>query len=147
MGAPSPPRPHTLARWPALAATAGEPSPTRTSRSTDVSEHLAEPSAVVWIDLLAPQQDELQLVAEELGLHDLAVEDAAQGLQRPKFDRYAGPRLPQRRTRVHLDVATGQLVTGEVAAFITPDGSGHRPPGRRLPHRRAADASGTTAPT
>lgn len=33
----------------------------------DVSEHLAEESAVVWVDLLAPKLEELQLVADELG--------------------------------------------------------------------------------
>ncbi len=42
----------------------------------DVSEHLAEESAVVWVDLLAPKLEELQLVADDLGLHSLAVEDA-----------------------------------------------------------------------
>ena len=82
-----------------------------------VSEHLADESAVVWVDLFAPDLEELQLVADELGLHRLAVEDAAQGRQRPKFDRYAGQTssVPTRR----LDVDSGQLVTGEIHAFIT----------------------------
>src|SRR3954451_16745113 len=85
----------------------------------DISEHLDEPTAVVWVDLLAPQKDELQLIADELGLHVLAVEDAAQGLQRPKLDRYEGHEFLT-AYGVHLDVTTGVLVTGEVAAFITP---------------------------
>src|SRR4051794_7080891 len=85
----------------------------------DISEHLAEPSTVVWVDLLAPEKDELQLIADELGLHDLAVEAAAQGLQRPKLDRYEGHEFLT-AYGVHLDVTTGVLVTGEVAAFITP---------------------------
>jgi magnesium transporter len=54
----------------------------------DVSEHLDEPDAIVWIDLCAPDMEELRLVAGELGLHELAVEDAVQGRQRPKLDRY-----------------------------------------------------------
>jgi magnesium transporter len=57
---------------------------------SDVSEHLADDTAVVWVDLCAPDLEDLQLVADELGLHRLAVEDATTGRQRPKFDRYPG---------------------------------------------------------
>src|SRR6476661_1225310 len=84
-----------------------------------VSEHVAEASAVVWVDLLAPDLKDLQLVADELGLHKLAVEDAAQGRQRPKLDRYSGHDFLTAYA-VHLDEDSGQLVTGEIAAFITP---------------------------
>jgi magnesium transporter len=83
-----------------------------------VSEHLTESSAVVWVDLCAPDLEELQLVADELGLHRLAVEDAAQGRQRPKFDRYEGHDFFTAYT-VELDVESGRLVTAEIAAFIT----------------------------
>jgi len=85
-----------------------------------VSEHLAEESAVVWIDLCAPDVEDLQLVADELGLHRLAVEDATQGRQRPKFDRYPGHDFLSAYA-VKLDVASGQLVTDEIAAFLTPN--------------------------
>src|SRR5664279_1138793 len=84
----------------------------------DVSEHLEEQSAVVWVDLCAPAPEELQLVADELGLHALAVEDATTGRQRPKFDRYTGHDFLSAYS-VDLDVDTGGLVTGEIAAFIT----------------------------
>ncbi len=83
-----------------------------------VSEHLTDESAVVWVDLCAPDLAELQLVADELGLHRLAVEDAAQGRQRPKFDRYSGHDFLSAYS-VRLDVDSGQLVTGEIHAFIT----------------------------
>ena len=85
----------------------------------EVSDHLADASAVVWVDLLAPDLEGLQLVADELGLHRLAVEAAAQGRQRPKFDRYSGHGFLTAYS-VHLDVDSGQLITGEIAAFITP---------------------------
>jgi magnesium transporter len=85
----------------------------------EVSEHLEDPSAVVWVDLCGPEVDDLPLVADELGLHRLAVEDAAQGRQRPKFDRYEGHDFLTAYS-VRLDVESGQLVTGEIAAFITP---------------------------
>ena len=85
----------------------------------DVSEHLAGASTVVWVDLCAPSREDLQLVADELGLHRLAVEDAAQGRQRPKFDHYSEHEFLTAYA-VKLDVQSGQLVTGEIAAFITP---------------------------
>ncbi|MEO5663989.1 MAG: magnesium transporter CorA family protein [Nocardioides sp.] len=84
-----------------------------------VSEHLKDPSAVVWVDLCAEDLEDLQRVADELGLHRLAVEDAAQGRQRPKFDRYAGHDFLSAYS-VQLDVDSGQLVTAEIHAFITP---------------------------
>jgi len=83
-----------------------------------ISEHLAEASSVVWVDLCAPNLEDLQHVADELGLHRLAVEDAAQGRQRPKFDRYAGHDFLSAYS-VKLDVDSGQLITDEIAAFVT----------------------------
>jgi magnesium transporter len=62
---------------------------------------------------------DLQLVAEELGLHSLAVEDATSGRQRPKFNRYEGHDFLTAYA-VRLDVASGELVTDEIAAFVTP---------------------------
>jgi magnesium transporter len=41
-----------------------------------------------WLDIANPQSEEFALVAEELGLHPLAVEDAQHGHQRPKIDQY-----------------------------------------------------------
>ena len=55
----------------------------------DVSDHIADPSVMVWFDLCKPTADELASVSEELGLHPLAVEDAVHEHQRPKLDRYA----------------------------------------------------------
>jgi magnesium transporter len=85
----------------------------------DVSEHLAHDSAVVWVDLCSPDLAHLQLVADELGLHTLAVEAATTGRQRPKFSRYDRHDFLTAYA-VRLDVRSGELVTGEIAAFITP---------------------------
>jgi len=84
----------------------------------DVSEHLEEEGSVVWVDLHAPDPADLQLVADELGLHSLAVEDATSGRQRPKFTRYDGHEFLSAYA-VHLDRESGALVTSEIAAFIT----------------------------
>jgi magnesium transporter len=84
-----------------------------------LSEHLADGSAVVWVDLCAPDLEELELAAQELGLHRLAVEDAAQVGQRPKLDRYREHEFLSAYA-VHLDMDSGRLVTDEIHAFITP---------------------------
>ncbi|HEX2894810.1 MAG TPA: magnesium transporter CorA family protein [Marmoricola sp.] len=86
----------------------------------EVSEHLEDASAVVWVDLSTSEPGDLQLVADEVGLHRLALEDVAQGRQRPKFDRYQGHDFLTAYV-VRLDVASGELVTGEIAAFVTPN--------------------------
>jgi magnesium transporter len=45
-------------------------------------------SGVAWIDLYNPDEEKLSSVAEEFGLHPLAVEDAIKAHQRPKLESY-----------------------------------------------------------
>ncbi|MBC7373424.1 MAG: magnesium transporter CorA family protein [Frankiales bacterium] len=83
-----------------------------------ISDHLAEQDTVVWLDLEDPDQTDLQVIVEELGLHPLAVEDAVNDRQRPKVDRYTD-HLFLNAYLVSLDVVTGELHTREIAAFVT----------------------------
>ncbi|HSZ29899.1 MAG TPA: magnesium transporter CorA family protein [Pseudonocardiaceae bacterium] len=85
----------------------------------DISDHLAEESTVVWLDLRDPGRDDLAVLSDEFGLHPVAVEDAVQEHERPKLDRYR-THLFLACYAVHLDPATGGLATSELAAFITP---------------------------
>ena len=55
--------------------------------AADLSELRDRPC---WLDLVAPRDQDLALVAEELGLHPLAVEDALQKHERPKIEQYEG---------------------------------------------------------
>ncbi len=86
----------------------------------DVSEHLEGSEAVVWIDLCGPSRDELHELARELGLHELAVEDALGPYQRPKLDHYPTHRFLSCHA-VRLDLqgtdGTGLDIT-EIDAFI-----------------------------
>jgi magnesium transporter len=84
-----------------------------------VSDHLAEADTVVWVDLCAPDTVDLKTVAEELGLHELAVEDAIERSQRPKLDHYKTHDFLSMYA-VWLDKETGELETSELAAFLTP---------------------------
>jgi magnesium transporter len=86
----------------------------------DVSDHLADPSSVVWFDLCEPNAEDLASISEELGLHPLAVEDAIHEHQRPKLDRYSS-HLFVTCYAIELDTDSGQLTSHEVAAFVTPN--------------------------
>jgi magnesium transporter len=83
-----------------------------------ISEILDEADTVVWLDLLTPTREDLALVTEELGLHELAIDDALNENQRPKLDRYQDHLFLSAYT-VRIDDETAELETGEVAAFIT----------------------------
>ncbi|MFC7386921.1 magnesium transporter CorA family protein [Sphaerisporangium rhizosphaerae] len=84
----------------------------------DVSEHLKDPSATVWFDLLSPTPEKLAVISEELGLHELAVEDVLHPHQRPKLDIYESHlfltlyavRLGEDATALHLT---------ELSVFVT----------------------------
>ena len=54
----------------------------------DVSEYLEDPDTLVWVDFCKPTKEQLDELAAELGLHELAVEDALGPHQRPKLDHY-----------------------------------------------------------
>jgi magnesium transporter len=83
-----------------------------------VSDYLEQDDTVVWADLSVPDQDDLQQVADELGLAPLAVEDAVGHGERPKLDRYS----------THLFVTTYEMsLTAEhelrmakVSMFVLP---------------------------
>jgi magnesium transporter len=83
-----------------------------------ISDFLADESAVVWLDLHNPRHEDLAVLSGEFGLHPLAVEDAIQYHERTKLDRYHS-HLFLLAYGVKLDAGTGELVTSELAAFIT----------------------------
>ena len=85
----------------------------------DISDYLDEPDTIVWVDLCGPSPGELHELAEELGLHELAVEDAMSSRQRPKVDRYA-THLFLTAFHVRVDVEAGTMSEVEVDAFINP---------------------------
>jgi magnesium transporter len=84
----------------------------------DVSVHVADPGATVWLDYCEPTERDLATIARELGLHPLAVEDAVNEHQRPKLDRYE-THLFINGYVVHLDTESGELRTSEISMFVT----------------------------
>jgi magnesium transporter len=84
----------------------------------DISEHLKDQRACIWLDYCEPTQADLATIAEELQLHPLAVEDAVNEHQRPKLDRYDS-HLFLSAYVVKLDAQSGQLRASEIGVFIT----------------------------
>jgi magnesium transporter len=83
-----------------------------------ISEWSEPADAAVWFDLPDPSPEELETLREELGLHSLAIEDAAHLRQRPKLDRYDG-HLVLSAYRVR-PVDGADLDAAMVLGFITP---------------------------
>ena len=81
-----------------------------------VSELLARDGVMVWIDLDHPTREELQALAEELGLHQLSVEDALDEHQRDKYVHYEHHVFLVTHS-IALDVERAELVTTEVDVF------------------------------
>lgn len=83
----------------------------------DLSEYLEEPDTVVWVDFCAPSREQLRELEAELGLHELAVEDALGPHQRSKLDRYDTHLfLSSHAVRVNRD--EGTLEETEIDAFL-----------------------------
>jgi magnesium transporter len=84
----------------------------------DISDYLARTDTFVWVALRDPVPGELAQMAEEFGLHELAVEDAIRGNQRPKIEEY-GDSLFAVMQSVELD--GGKMVVGEIDVFVGPN--------------------------
>jgi len=95
----------------------------------DVSDHLADDSALVWVDLWEPDHERLLALAEELGLDPHAVEDSLAHGERTKATRYAthtfltvyATRLDSGSPDTGDDLAS-RLRTSRVSAFVLPRG-------------------------
>ena len=88
-----------------------------TSRSAKSARISARPDCFVWVALKDPDAAELAALQEEFGLHELAIEDAQKGHQRPKIDEYGSSLF----IVMHLIEQNGaELQTGEVAVFVGP---------------------------
>ncbi len=76
--------------------------------------------AVAWIGLYRPDNHELASLAEEFGLHELALEDAIVAHQRPKLERYDDTLFVVLRAARYLDDVE-EVEFGEVHVFVGPD--------------------------
>jgi magnesium transporter len=83
-------------------------------------ELMRETSGMGWIGLYRPDRGEIQAVADEFGLHELAVEDAANGHQRAKLERYGETLFVVLRPARYLDQEE-KVEFGELHVFAGSD--------------------------
>jgi magnesium transporter len=72
---------------------------------------------MAWIGLYRPAETQLLAVAEEFGLHELAVEDAIVAHQRPKLERYGDTLFVVLRAARYLDEVE-EVSFGEIHLFV-----------------------------
>jgi magnesium transporter len=87
----------------------------------DISEYVNQDDCFVWVALFEPTKDELGLMAEEFGLHPLAVEDALKGHQRPKIEEYEDSLFAVLHTVEYAGGPDAEIRIGEVAIFVGPN--------------------------
>jgi magnesium transporter len=83
-----------------------------------ISDYLAQPGDFVWVALKDATPEDLSQMQEEFQLHELAVEDAQHGHQRPKIEEYGDSLFAV----MHLvEVEGNELELGEVDVFVGPN--------------------------
>ncbi len=80
-------------------------------------EAIEKPDTFVWIGLYEPTYEEFESVRVELGLHELAVEDAVAAHQRPKLEIYGGDLFVVLKTARYDDI-TETVTFAEIQLFI-----------------------------
>ena len=80
----------------------------------EISDYLSRPECFVWVGLKDPGPGELAAMQHEFDLHELAVEDARHGHQRPKVEEYGESLFAV----LHMIESEGaELVVGELDIF------------------------------
>jgi magnesium transporter len=81
----------------------------------DISKYVRRPECFVWVALYEPTAEELAEMQREFGLHELAVEDAQHGHQRPKIEEYGDSLFAVLHT---VEIVDDELQIGEVDVFV-----------------------------
>ncbi|WP_208279897.1 magnesium/cobalt transporter CorA [Massilia oculi] len=80
----------------------------------DISEYLKQDDTFVWVALRDPAPADISVMQEEFGLHELAVEDALRGHQRPKLEEYGDSLFVVVQI---VELAGDELNVGQLAVF------------------------------
>jgi magnesium transporter len=89
----------------------------------DISEYVHRPNCLIWVALFEPTVEELDEMAQEFGLHELAVEDARKGHQRPKIEEYGNSLFAvlHPAEMVKGEDGADELNIGEIDIFVGPN--------------------------
>lgn len=81
----------------------------------EISDYLERPDCFVWVALKDTTDAVLAQMQEEFGLHDLAIEDARHGHQRPKIEEYGDTLF----VVMHIvEPHEGEFKVGEICVFV-----------------------------
>lgn len=80
----------------------------------EISDYVIRPDCFVWVALRDPAPEELEEMQREFGLHELAVEDARHGHERPKIEEYGDSLFVVMNL---VEMVQGDLHVGEVDVF------------------------------
>ena len=80
----------------------------------DISEYLKQGDTFVWVALRDPAPADIAVMEAEFGLHELAVEDALRGHQRPKLEEYGDSLFMVVQI---VELADDELSLGQLAVF------------------------------
>jgi magnesium transporter len=81
----------------------------------EISDYLEKKDCFVWVALRDTAEAELEKMQEEFGLHDLAVEDARHGHQRPKIEEYGDELFVVMHV---VETVDSELAVGEISIFV-----------------------------
>jgi magnesium transporter len=81
----------------------------------DVKQYTSQPGCFVWVALRDPEHAELEVLQDEFGLHELAVEDASGGHQRPKMEEYGRSLFIVLHS---VELGDAGLHTGQISIFV-----------------------------
>lgn len=81
----------------------------------EIKSYLGRPDCFVWVALRDTDAAELAEMQDEFDLHELAVEDAAHGNQRPKIEEYGDSLFAVLHT---VEVAGDELNVGEIDIYV-----------------------------
>jgi magnesium transporter len=87
----------------------------------DISDYMGQPGCFVWVALHDATDEELDEMQEEFGLHELAVEDARHGHQRPKIEEYGNSLFVVLHLLEPTPDNSTDLSVGEVNVFVGPN--------------------------
>jgi magnesium transporter len=84
-------------------------------RKEEIHDYLARPGCFVWVALKDATPEELAELQQQFGLHELAVEDAHHGHQRPKIEEYGDSLFAVLHT---IEPEGDEQRVGEVDIFV-----------------------------
>lgn len=83
----------------------------------EINDYCSRPNCFVWVALHDPDAEELSTFQDIFALHELAVEDALVGEQRPKVEEYGDALFVVTQA---ITVNQGEVQHGQLAIFAGP---------------------------